>query len=465
MTRHKRSAQKHLWFLIAFFLSYEGHAKESFFDESQFKLGLNYETDPKEERVIREELSLRHKLRASTMSFSFFSNGSFRANQRSFQKENRSAHLFSEKKEKKRNLRITGPGHELRFQELYGDYSKEELRIRYGNQLYHWSKADVIKPSNFINPLNLREPALNSKDQMLGVPSTSLSYFLEEGSFELVYIPYHIKPILPVSGNYWTPTITEQAFDMEIHDQDALPKGARNRGYAGRYSGYVAGIDYILSGYEGPDQDVLFVPTRTEAVPASKLKTMVEPYYNRVTFGGLGLSYARDGYGFTFDSRYSPRKAGLDQEAASRIDEPGGLPVPVLFSPHLSYSLGVNAFLPSGEWLGTEGEDSLLILEWHDSKYTKSTLSEDPRGQLFSVGVVDTAFNDKLETRLATIFATKTGGKVYATEVSFQYLPSSKVTLSYKKFASDSPDSQNLSSPLSQFHDKETVHVALEYSF
>jgi len=190
-------------------------------------------------------------------------------------------YVYSSSSETYRNLRISSEASEVIFRELYYNWTREKFRVRIGNQIFGWGTADFINSTSYFNPGDFRELLFKDEDQVaLGVPSVSGLFFFEEFTVETVFVPIHTAAAFPATGNYWAIKMVEDSYPV-IFGDDANPMDAnsKNFGYGVRAASTWEGIDFSFSGYHGPDNEPVLLPSSTVLIENQTVSILVEPQY------------------------------------------------------------------------------------------------------------------------------------------------------------------------------------------
>ncbi len=306
------------------------------------------------------------------------------------------SYAYSRETEIRRDFSATSNSAEAGFRELFINLKIANTRLRAGNQIFGWGTADVFNPTSYFNPFDLREVLFRADDELRqAVPSLSAMFFLADSTLELVVVPVHVPLLLPPEGNFWEIRYREGPFPVHIWEPEALPPVPSNAAFGARYATSIAGVDMAASLYRGPDREPLFRPIRTVLVPNEPVSILVRPEYHSVTMAGLDFSMNLDRVVIQAEAVYSPDKAGVvDQDYSPQVR----FPFEVRTGHYVSYSAGFNYFVPLGLLLeGHEGE-TVLTVEWNQSRY-------------FDGGIMAPLITDVLAVRLQDEFL---GGRLKA---------------------------------------------------
>ncbi|MDD4157535.1 MAG: hypothetical protein PHY08_13300 [Candidatus Cloacimonetes bacterium] len=173
---------------------------------------------------------------------------------------------------------------DLSLHEAYLEYFHKNFEVRLGKQLNVWGKADGIRITDVICPIDYSEFITQDFDDIrMPVEMLRLRYKPSTVDVELVWIPLFKKAILPQKDNPWH--IKSSYPDTYIFNQEIVPdKTLKNSEYGAKLSFYLQGFDFALSAFSAWDK-----------TPVLKYKTIadttfIHSEYNRINVIGAELS-------------------------------------------------------------------------------------------------------------------------------------------------------------------------------
>ncbi len=393
---------------------------------------------------------------------------------------------YAEKFTISRNLRISDESYEITFRELFLNILTDDFRIRAGNQIIGWGTADLINPTAYFNPLDARELLFKDEDELRqAVPSVSLMVFTGTDSLEIVWIPLHIPMLQAESGSFWTMDYDGPPIPIHISTPDGLDFGCTNYAYGARYYTSFGGFEISISGYHGPDPEPIIVPLKIHAVPGEPFSLLIGTEYHISNYIGIDFSSSFDKFVVQFEAAYSWDKTGALFPGGMTISEvqdityPNVLQLPFRLkrSKFISYSVGLNYFVPINRiFKGHEGE-SVLIAEWHDAMYITCSLSEKRleenknivpslMANVLLIGYRDSFFSGRVNLTLAAIFDIEYKSRMYMPKVGFDFMDGLTIDITYGRF--DDPDKKKGEIPTSlfgYFADRDVVIIKAKYRY
>ena len=364
-----------------------------------------------------------------------------------------------------RNLRISSESSEIIFRELYYNWLIDKCRIRIGNQVYPWGTADFLNSTSYLNPNDLRELILKEGDELrLGVPSASAMIFFSDFTMELVFVPVHTAVAIPSTGHFWAVKEVEGQYPVYFDESDPMDASSENFGYAVRVSRTYRGMDLSLSGYHGPDNDQLLVPFRTVLEPNKSVGIMIQPQYFVVDYVGADFSTTYEDFAFNAEVAYSPNKHGIIEQ---NTDQPQTLEFPydTAETDYLSYSLGVNYFIPMQKLLPGHAGDSLFTMEWYQAAYFEDKFDSPQITDLLSFQFQDSYFDKRVKVWLATVFETRRGGMIFWPKLGYDFKNGFEVEVGYVGINGRGEGDYDKDSLFYYYRENDIIMVNFTYAF
>ncbi|MBN2159354.1 MAG: hypothetical protein JW807_08150 [Spirochaetes bacterium] len=241
--------------------------------------------------------------------------------------------------------------------ELYLRWLTAHTDLKIGTQTIRWGTADVINPTSYFTPLDLREVFFKDEDEMfLGVHAVSLALLFGDYSLQLVCEPIASATLLPSTYSPWYVKLSRR-HHVPLHyyyRAPDIPKSGANICYGGRFSGSASIVDFSFSAYRGIDRDVLLMPTVDIRGPLTTV--YVTPRYRNLTCVGFDIAVATGDITLQAEAAYSFNKNGVTQPDLQRASFSGIEP-----THYLNMAAGLN-------WL-IDGEDFNVTLEINKSMY------------------------------------------------------------------------------------------------
>lgn len=364
-----------------------------------------------------------------------------------------------------RNLRISTEDSEVIFREFYYNWLFDNYRLRIGNQVYAWGTADGLNSTAYLNPVDLRELLLKDEDEFrLGVPSASGMIFFSDFTLQLVFVPIHTAAAIPSTGHFWSVKEVDGQYPVYWDRPEPMDIEAENFGYAARLSSTWKGVDFSVSGYHGPDNDMTLLPTRTVLIPGRSIGIEVEPRSYVVDYVGADFSAPCGDLVFNAEAAYSPNKHGIVEQ---NTDQPQTLDFPydTRETDYLSYSVGFNYFIPLQKLIPGHAGDSLFTLEWYQAAYFDDAIEEPNITDLLSFQFQDSYFDKKVKVWLTTIFETRRGGVIVWPRLGYDFQNGFEAELGWVGINGKGEGDYDEDALFYYYRDNDLITFELSYAF
>ena len=413
----------------------------------------------------KNEIRNRLEIKYGTEKFFLFAVSNIYLFQTYLNEDAKEDYVYSREHRVSRNLRISSKESELRFDELYINYTMGNFRLRMGNQIYGWGTADAFNPTSYFNPHDLRELIFKDDDEnKAGVPSISGMFFLGDYTLETVFVPVHIPIAMPPNGNFWSFVIDDHFFPVVFEEPRELDADISNCGYGARLSTSLGGVDMSVSGYHGPDREPVFLPYKTLILPNEPVAVLIKPKSYVVSMFGADFSATLGDFVMQVEAAYSPDKRGLVRQNFGDYENMK-LPLQVDKSQYMSYSIGFNYFIPINKLIdGHEGE-SVFTFEWFQSKYFNSDLYPPFLTDIITCRFEDSYFDGRIKTKISAIFDTKNGGTIFWPEVGYDFQNGFSVELSYAAIWGKGESTRENNSVFYYFRDNDILMGKVRYEY
>ena len=368
-----------------------------------------------------------------------------------------SAHTYSESFRVMRNGSISGESYELNPRQAYVGYEDGKYRIRAGNQLFNWGTADVFNPTSYFNPFDMREYLLKDDDEMkYGVPAISGLYTIGATSLEAVITPVHIPLTFANKNAFWELKYNEGPFPVNIEQPSSLPLSFYNCGIGLQYYFNYFKTDFYISVYHGPDDEPLMRPIGTKITPNEPLSIIISPEYKTVDMTGLAFSKSVSRFVIQAEGVYSFNKYGvIEQDYTTDLK----FPLSIDKSHFISYSTGINYFIPLNDIIPGHQGTSVATLEWMQSIYFDDRMMAPLLTKIIIARMQDTIMDEKLDIIFTTIYDTQNSSIIVMPETGYKINSNLSLKVSYSFIKSD-PDSF-----MGYYNDNDILSWRLRYEF
>ncbi|TFG38525.1 MAG: SPOR domain-containing protein [Syntrophobacterales bacterium] len=365
-----------------------------------------------------------------------------------------------------RNLRISTNKSELRFDELYINYSKGNFRLRAGNQIYGWGTADAFNATSYFNPYDIRELIFKDDDEWkVGVPSVSSMIFTERFTLEMVFVPVHVPMNAFTEDTFWSIDYLDESYPVIFGTTHGLDVKGKNYGFGGRLSASIKGVDVSLSGYHGPDREPVFLPTRTVLIPNEPIALLIEPRYYVISMAGFDVTTIfMDDFVVQLEAAYSPNKRGFVKQDLTDYQDIE-FPFEVKESHYISYAVGFNYFIPLNKLIEDHEGESVFTFEWFQSKYFESELYPPFITDIMTCRYEDSYYDSRVKFKVTGIFEMENGGTIFWPEVGYDFQNGFTAYLSYANIEADKGSSWEDNSLFYYFRDNDIVIWRLRYEY
>jgi hypothetical protein len=230
------------------------------------------------------------------------------------------------------------------------EYTGDEWGFKAGRQIIIWGKADGLKITDVISPMDLTEFLAQDYDDIrMPVNGIVLSKFSKNWDLDLVCVPVFESYILPGANNAWGIDYAELGL---VEDEALSPEfNLSNIEYGGKLSFYLSGIDFDISALNTWNK----APVYSYSINDSTGAMHIRPEHHRLGFIGVGFSKSLNAFivrgesAFYFDKKFTPK--------------PEYYEVGLLESNSINYLLGVDWY-PGNEWTITGQFSDEYILDY-----------------------------------------------------------------------------------------------------
>ncbi len=195
---------------------------------------------------------------------------------------------------------------EIGLREVYLDVYFNSVDIRIGKQQIIWGKADGVFITDIVSPKDLREFLLPDFDEIrMGINAVKLDYYINNNTFELVWIPTFTPTRYPGGNSIWQiqPEFPiEPVFD---YSKQKVEQSFKNSEIFGKFSMLTSLIDLeIMGAYAWDDDPTMHVYKQIDPVTHTLTGLKVMPEHHRLTIGGGSFSTTLGPFVFRGEGAY-----------------------------------------------------------------------------------------------------------------------------------------------------------------
>lgn len=177
---------------------------------------------------------------------------------------------------------------DFRLRDAFVDFRREKFDLRIGHQTIAWGRADASQIHDFITPLDLSEFLTQDfTDLRTGVTATNLTYYRENNSFQLIFIPVFNPSELSPPESRWSAWPTDEV----LYNETTKPEPAiKNAQIAARWNNRSRiNLDIDVSLYSGFNPTPSLSKRIVAFFPSPDIE--VKPVYKRNHAVLLGAEY------------------------------------------------------------------------------------------------------------------------------------------------------------------------------
>jgi hypothetical protein len=208
----------------------------------------------------------------------------------------------------------------IQFREAFLEYTGDSWGFKAGRQIIIWGKADGMRITDVISPMDLTEFLAQDYDDIrMPVNGIVLSKFSNNWDLDLVCVPVFESYILPGEGNPWGMDYSQMGPGIVLEEARKPEISLSNVEYGGKLSFYLSGIDFDISALRTWNK----APVYSYSINDSTSALHMRPEHHRLGFVGLGFSKSLSAFilrgesAFYFDKKFSPNienyEAGLPE--------------------------------------------------------------------------------------------------------------------------------------------------------
>ncbi|MBU2491197.1 MAG: hypothetical protein KJ571_01130 [Bacteroidetes bacterium] len=178
---------------------------------------------------------------------------------------------------------------ELGLRQVYMDLYFDSFDIRIGKQQIVWGKGDGVFITDIVSPKDMREFLLPEFSEIrVGVTSLKFNYYLENSTFELVWIPVFTPTQMPEASSIWSINPNYPLpYSIDYSNSDVKNKLGNSELFA-KYSLLSSEIDFeIMTGYSWDDDPAFHSEKIINTSTGIADSILLKPEHHRLaTLGG-----------------------------------------------------------------------------------------------------------------------------------------------------------------------------------
>ena len=241
---------------------------------------------------------------------------------------------------------------DIQLREAFFEYTGTSWGIKAGRQIIIWGKADGLKITDIIAPMDLTEFLAQDYDDIrMPVNGIIISKFNNNWDLDLICIPVFESYILPDSNSPWGIDYSAMGDELILDDALIPEHTLSNMEYGGKLSFYLSGIDFDISALNTWNK----APVYNYYIDDSTSLFHIKPEYHRLGFVGFGFSKSLSAFvlrgesAFYYGKEFSPKIENFE--------------VGLLEKNSINYLIGLDWY-PGNEWTITGQFSDEYILNY-----------------------------------------------------------------------------------------------------
>lgn len=182
------------------------------------------------------------------------------------------------------------------IREAYLDLYFDRFDIRFGRQQIIWGKADGAFITDIVSPKDLSEFLLPDFEEIrMGVNALKVDYYIQNSSFEFVWIPVFTETKLPEQSSIWYPDLIYQDSNISFAEAKEVNSNLENSEVFLKYSRLSSAIDFeLMAGYMWDDDFTAHKIPQMDTTTNS-MGIQIKPEYHRLGVSGGSFSTSLGG--------------------------------------------------------------------------------------------------------------------------------------------------------------------------
>lgn len=181
---------------------------------------------------------------------------------------------------------------DILLRQAYMDIYFDNFDLRIGKQQIIWGKADGVFITDIISPRDISEFILPDFDEIrIGTNAVKFDYYLENSTFEAVWIPTFQATITPDENSIWAPKMPDFPMPVTYDYSNAEVENKLSESeIALKYSYLGSAIDFeLMTAYMWDDNPAMHI------YPQPDTTILIKPEYHRLPLVGASFSKAVGG--------------------------------------------------------------------------------------------------------------------------------------------------------------------------
>ncbi len=241
----------------------------------------------------------------------------------------------------------------IQFREAFLEYTGNNWGVKAGRQIIIWGKADGLRITDIIAPMDLTEFLAQDYDDIrMPVNGIVLNKFGKNWDLDLVCIPVFESYVLPGENNPWGIGYSSIGEGILV-DEAAKPEAKfSNMEYGGKLSFYLSGIDFDISALQTWNKAPVY-----NYYLDNNDGFHIKPEHHRLGFVGVGFSKSlsvfilRGESAFYFNKKFSSKIENLENGLSENNT--------------INYLVGMDCY-PGNEWTVTYQFSDDYIIDYSD---------------------------------------------------------------------------------------------------
>ena len=202
----------------------------------------------------------------------------------------------------------------ISFREAFLEYTADNWGFKAGRQIIIWGKADGLRITDVISPMDLTEFLAQDYDDIrMPVTALVISRFNTNWAFDFVVVPAFQAYELPGVDNPWGFDYSDLGQNLILDEAQKPEVKWSNIEFGGKLSFYLSGIDFDISALKTWNKSPVYSYYLDESS-----NFHMKPEYHRMGFVGFGFSKSlseiilRGESAFYIDKEFSPAIENYD---------------------------------------------------------------------------------------------------------------------------------------------------------
>ena len=181
---------------------------------------------------------------------------------------------------------------DIGLREAYLDIYFNSFDIRIGKQQIIWGKADGVFITDIISPKDLSEFLLRDFDEIrMGVTGIKADYYINDNTFELVWLPTFTPTLMPPEGSIWRPVRSFPVQPEFDYSRSEVKPSLKNSEVFAKFSAITSLVDIeFMAGYAWDDDPTMHAIKSIDSLTHELTGLIIYPEHHRLTILGGSFS-------------------------------------------------------------------------------------------------------------------------------------------------------------------------------